>query len=71
MINRILGYQKQGDYPPIEKNSTDESKDAAIWTRAGQRVLGKLEKTITEHPVAALGVAIAAGISLGWLVKRR
>ncbi|MCR9116666.1 MAG: hypothetical protein NXI22_06920 [bacterium] len=28
------------------------------------------EKMIGEHPVAALGLAIVAGVAIGWMVKR-
>lgn len=33
-------------------------------------VLASARRTITEHPAAALGVAAAAGLLLGWWVKR-
>lgn len=31
----------------------------------------KAEKLITSHPVAALSVAVVAGLALGWWVKRK
>ncbi len=32
---------------------------------------GRLKSVVADNPAASLGVALAAGVVLGWLVKRR
>ncbi|MDB5392008.1 MAG: hypothetical protein JWM11_7654 [Planctomycetaceae bacterium] len=44
--------------------SADLQREASKW-------LSQLERKIIENPVLALGVALAAGLTLGLLLKRR
>jgi len=36
-----------------------------------QQVADHVEEFIRTRPAAALGIAVAAGVALGWLIKRR
>ncbi len=46
-----------------------ETAEAALGQ--AKRVAARLENFVTGRPAMALGVAIAAGIALGWWVKRK
>jgi ElaB/YqjD/DUF883 family membrane-anchored ribosome-binding protein len=42
--------------------------DAQDWL---EDAAGKIENLVTNRPALALGAALAAGVFLGWLIKRR
>jgi hypothetical protein len=39
--------------------------------RSWQKTRGTMESLIGDHPLAAFGLAMFAGIALGWWIKRR
>jgi ElaB/YqjD/DUF883 family membrane-anchored ribosome-binding protein len=63
MINRIADYQTS---TAEEKKQREEGQDRTFqhWFHWAQR-------QIAEHPKASLGVGVALGVALGWLIKRR
>jgi hypothetical protein len=56
-----------GDYFSPTALGSSEDTSASTFTGAKQY----LENAIGEYPLAAIGVAVATGVVLGWLVKRR
>jgi len=36
-----------------------------------QEIVQQIEGFIRTRPAAALGIAVVAGVALGWLIKRR
>jgi ElaB/YqjD/DUF883 family membrane-anchored ribosome-binding protein len=62
----------------IARNQTSESSDqgaAAEVLAQAQEYLAEageaVKDVINNRPALALGVALAAGVILGWLIKRR
>jgi hypothetical protein len=47
-----------------------EHRGAQLWNAQGQ-VTAEARAYTREHPLAAVGVAIAAGIVIGWLLRRQ
>jgi len=60
MANRIESYTISTRQERQEENSW---LDKSQWSE-------KLETTIGDNPILALGVAFSLGLVLGWLVKR-
>ena len=60
MANRIESYTL---------STRTERQDESTWLDTSQWTQ-KLETTIGEQPIIALGVAFSLGLVLGWLVKR-
>ena len=56
-----------GDYFSPTALGSSENTVASKFEGAKQY----LENTIGEYPLVAIGVAVATGVVLGWLVKRR
>ena len=52
----------QGDAPPIDPREVVTFADA--WRK-------RVEKFLGDHPQATIAVAAAAGVALGWFVKRK
>lgn len=68
MKNRIAkeplsGTRAEAD-EPLAETSTELLVDC-------KHALQRVENLITTHPLAGLAVAAAAGISIGWWVKRK
>jgi len=42
-----------------------------VVKRQAQQLADQMEEFIRTRPAAALGIAVAAGVALGWLIKRR
>ena len=55
------------------RSITNEDLDKLASNAANQakQIQQRAEKLITSHPVAALSVAVVAGLALGWWVKRK
>lgn len=51
--------------------SGDMGQLASTIVKQAKQLQENAEKLITEHPVAALSVAVVAGLALGWWVKRK
>jgi ElaB/YqjD/DUF883 family membrane-anchored ribosome-binding protein len=49
----------------------DMDQLASNIAKQAKQLQKNAEKLITEHPVAALSVAVVAGLALGWWVKRK
>lgn len=68
--NRVASYDPAIRRPPETASST-----AADWQEQarmrGQQALHQFERMISEHPKACIGIGLAVGVFLGWLVKRR
>jgi ElaB/YqjD/DUF883 family membrane-anchored ribosome-binding protein len=47
-----------------------EHRGAQLWDAQGH-VTAEARAYTREHPLAAVGVAIAAGIVIGWLLRRK
>ncbi len=46
--------------------------EALAWAREYMAEAGEMVKDVVNHrPALALGVALATGVFLGWLIKRR
>lgn len=62
MINRLADYTT----PAAEDKRREEGDEGKFqhWFHWAQR-------RIAEHPKASLGVGVALGVALGWLIKRR
>lgn len=67
-------------YVPASIHAENENVDSAVAglaavTDEAQNWLasaaGEVEEFVTNRPVAALAAALAAGVFLGWLIKRR
>jgi ElaB/YqjD/DUF883 family membrane-anchored ribosome-binding protein len=49
----------------VVQQQLDVVKDQA------QEIVEQIEQFIRTRPAAALGIAVAAGVAIGWLIKRR
>jgi ElaB/YqjD/DUF883 family membrane-anchored ribosome-binding protein len=69
MINRLpKGYWRDGlTGSPVTASADDIGEDVQSRTN---RLLTAAANSVGAHPVLSLGVALAAGIFLGKLVKR-
>ena len=74
MMNRL------GQYDPIspradDANSTSTAAGVAAITDEAQNwlssVTGEIEEFVKHRPALAVAAALAAGVVLGWLIKRR
>lgn len=67
MRNRLL------DVPPTPQRVPAESQSS--WGQASSDQLQRLQRTvgnfIAGHPGLTLGTALAVGVVIGWLIKRR
>jgi hypothetical protein len=64
MINRLP--KAQSGHP----NGKLHKPSVAATAPMTQRITQSAARCIGEHPVAALGLALVAGLALGWVVKR-
>jgi len=48
-----------------------KANELGEWKVRWKPALSKLGMQIGKHPSVALGIAIACGITLGWMVKRK
>jgi hypothetical protein len=53
------------DVPPLP--APEQDGDRAVWTKTRETV----ESTIGKYPAISFGVALFAGIVLGYWIKRR
>ena len=67
MINRISEQERNGR---VERSVADMASDMGRQVMQNLKT-SKLETVVREHPGAVLAVGLAAGILLGWWVKRR
>ena len=62
-------------YTPARRLPPPPAEPAAEWQQAARRqateLTGRLEAFLTENPKACLGIGLALGVFLGWLIKRR
>jgi hypothetical protein len=69
--NRVAGY----DLPASRLAASPESPGGADWQALardqGLQALSQFERIISEHPRVCIGIGLAMGVVLGWLVKRR
>lgn len=70
MINRLTDY-----FGPTKGDSASATQETAELTDRLQdatcRACKKAGAFVAAHPLPCLGVAAAAGIALGWWVKRK
>ena len=69
MHNRIAD-KLFGASPRRDQPATGEAAGDAVRRRLDQSRQA-VEKFVAEHPAICLGAAAAAGIFLGWWIKRR
>ncbi len=73
MTNRILehvfGRQSPNGQGTATDNDTHEVGEATV--KQAKQLLKEAENVVISHPVAALSVAIVAGVAVGWWVKRK
>lgn len=60
-----------GSPPGVRPNGTSGANDEFSPLAIARRVVPAVESFVVQHPVAGLAAALAAGICLGWLIKRR
>ena len=75
MINRIVSEPKAvtNGQPRASGGSGSDTADQLVETVAKQakQLQKHAEQLITAHPVAALSIAVVAGLAVGWWVKRK
>lgn len=70
MINRLHNHRQQ-TATPNGVQLPDEAVEAFDAVHAAsERLVDRAAKTLTSHPVAAIGAAFAVGLLLGKWVKR-
>ncbi|QDU95390.1 hypothetical protein [Lignipirellula cremea] len=70
MINRILGLLPDSS-PDGLQPSKEESGPAELAQRQLDKLRTGMERYIGEYPGVTIGAAVALGVFIGWLVKRR
>ena len=73
MTYRIIDELRAAAKQNLEATPRDQKANqiTAAATEQAQLAIKQLERAVLTHPVAAIGVAIAAGVVLGWWVKRK
>lgn len=73
MINRILTEQEAASNgQPRESGGSDNAnRIAETVTKQATQLQKHAEQLIIAHPVAALSIAVVAGLAVGWWVKRK
>jgi ElaB/YqjD/DUF883 family membrane-anchored ribosome-binding protein len=70
MKNRLFDRRGSKNGKGSARSQPADDKAAAV-----QRNMQQLGETIVEHvrrsPAASLAIAVACGVALGWLIKRR
>jgi ElaB/YqjD/DUF883 family membrane-anchored ribosome-binding protein len=66
----------QVDSPPRPTLARDsqpqvDGQDDRFGAQSWQPALQWLAQQIADHPGISLGVAVAVGVTLGWMIKRR
>jgi ElaB/YqjD/DUF883 family membrane-anchored ribosome-binding protein len=70
MKNRISELQEPG----VPGHDPREVDRAAAWQQAQQQLSQwshGLRSQLAQHPKLTLGVGLALGVCIGWLIKRR
>jgi ElaB/YqjD/DUF883 family membrane-anchored ribosome-binding protein len=58
--------------PNLEPTSqSNPAATPAVSTSAATGLWQRVEQLVVEHPKHSLAVAAAAGVVLGWIIKRR
>ncbi len=68
--NRVADYDSSIRRPPLPSGSSQVEWQQLAGER-GRQALVQFERFISENPKACLGIGLAVGVLLGWLVKRR
>jgi len=72
MQNRIESYQGGIDLTKMGASSKKQSPSvSASPTSQMTRLTDSIEQTISQHPAVSLGVGLAVGAFVGWLLKRK
>jgi ElaB/YqjD/DUF883 family membrane-anchored ribosome-binding protein len=66
MINRV---QQFAGPAPAATLRTDHEDAKSSWAETLK--LSQIERFAQEHPIAMITVGLAAGLALGWWVKRK
>jgi len=69
MINRLTDYERP-KLPPAAWRAAGQPAQPD-WQDRAYALMGDTTRWVREHPEMALGAAIATGVLLGWLIKRR
>lgn len=64
-VNRL-----ETTWPTVPSNETDDGS-MSTWSDTAKSWEGKLETLVSDHPRLALAAAVASGLLLGWMVKRK
>jgi ElaB/YqjD/DUF883 family membrane-anchored ribosome-binding protein len=65
-VNRLEGHWPQARLPEAEQYSDESS-----WSRMAKSWDERLEDFMADHPKLTVAAAAAAGLVLGWMVKRK
>lgn len=71
MNNRIADEAYKATAATAQRLEEGAMEMSAEIQREASKWLSQLERKIIENPALALGVAVAAGLTLGLLLKRR
>jgi ElaB/YqjD/DUF883 family membrane-anchored ribosome-binding protein len=69
MINRLQDYEHNANGSAASATKPNETNREPPQHR--QRQLPIVEKLVSQHPVALVAIGLAAGLTLGWWVKRK
>ncbi len=61
----------QHSEPSSPRSAQRRMSDPPTWDDTPSRVVAKLEKFIADNPLLAIGAGVCAGVTVGWLIKRR
>jgi hypothetical protein len=64
-VNRL-----ETTWPAVPPNQMDNGP-MSTWSNTAKSWENKLEAFVTDHPRLALTAAVAGGLLLGWMVKRK
>jgi hypothetical protein len=64
VTNRIQDLWETGTRQAVSPSRTERGQE-------GGGVLGWVERQFAERPTLTLGLGLALGVTIGWLIKRR
>lgn len=72
MFNRIADHLNVPDDASTGEAAREAAAEVSARAREGlQSTLATVRAQIVQNPTRSLAIALAAGVTLGWLIKRR
>lgn len=72
MTNRIFGDMKSVRDSDCESSTAQKMSELKQGAAEKVKQMGEnIEHLVTSHPTVSMLVAVAAGVTLGWWVKRK